>query len=89
MPFKIDRILSAGLYTPDGEKVLDLTNTWCDDSFETVDAPNDFRINVPEEFSFNIKMSISALRSLNKLVYGWKAKGPIRRRVLRKLWGVR
>ena len=88
MPIQIDKILSAGLFTMDGEKVLDLTNTWCYDSFETVDvdATNNFRMNIPDEMSFGIKWSIGAVRSLNKAAYGWKASGPIRKRILRRLW---
>lgn len=88
LPIQINQILSAGLFTMDGEKVLDLTDTWCDDSFETVDTPNDFRVYTHQEMNFYIEWGISTTRSLNKAAYGWKARGPIRKRVLRKLWGL-
>lgn len=90
MPIQIDKILSAGLFTMDGEKVLDLTNTWCDASFETVDVDmsSDFMVHTPQKMSFYIECGISTTRSLNKAAYGWKTSGPIRKRVLRKLWGL-
>jgi hypothetical protein len=37
----------------------------------------------------DIEWSIGAIKRLNKLVYGWEAKGPVRKRVLVKLWGLR
>lgn len=75
----------------DGDKVLDLTNTWCDDSFETVDtgASSDFRVFIPQKMSFSMKLGISAVKSLTKAAYGWKAKGPIRKKILHKLWGLK
>lgn len=87
MPIKIDRILSAGLYTIDGEKVLDLTDTEADQFYENEESQNNIKLIVPD-LSFNIKLSFGAIRRLNKVVYGWKAKGPIRRKLLRKLWGL-
>lgn len=90
MPFQIDKIISAGLFTQDGEKVLDLTNTVCDISCETTSCKSDRQLNLSSlDVCLDIEWSIGAIKMLNKLAYGWKAKGPVRKIVLRKLWGLR
>lgn len=89
MPVRVDKILSAGLYTVDGEKVLDFTDTCCDEYSEILsieDTPSYIRIDVPEEFSFNIEMRFKDRKNLEKIIYGWIAKGPIRKKVLEGLW---
>lgn len=41
------------------------------------------------EYSYTFVLTRSLLRNMMRLVYGWKAKGPIRKRVLHKLWRAR
>jgi hypothetical protein len=90
VPFQIDKIISAGLFTKDGEKVLDLTNTVCDISCETIPCQSDRQLNLPSlDVCLDIEWSIGAIKRLNNLAYGWKAKGPVRKRLLRRLWGLR
>lgn len=91
-PYQIDKIISAGLYTLDGEKVLDLTNMWCDDSYESTGAdPVDSNVfaemNKDMEMSFKLK-SCFLSRNFDQILYGWKAKGPVRKRVLNRLFGL-
>lgn len=41
------------------------------------------------ECSYTFVLTRSLLRNMMRLVYGWKAKGPIRKRALHKLWRAR
>lgn len=88
MPFSVDKILSAGLFTIDGEKVLDLTNSACDIEcgVDGCEENVPFVSFTPLEFSANITMSGRSKRNIAKtLVYGWKARGPLRSRLLWRL----
>ena len=95
MPIKIDNIISAGLFTIDGEKVMDLTNSFVDTFSEddmSVSESEAYLSKLPAyetEYTFTCKYWPSAYRILNKLSYGWRAKGPIRKRLLRRLWYAR
>lgn len=41
------------------------------------------------EWSWTVVLTGSLLRKMTRLVYGWKARGPIRKRVLHGLWRAR
>lgn len=38
------------------------------------------------EYCVEVNVSMRMRRTFERIVYGWKARGPIRKRVLHKLW---
>ena len=87
MPTKNGISLSNGvLYTEDGEMVRlqdigDATIT------EGPDLTRSDAIDFwTGEWSGTVVLTRSLLRKMTRLVYGWRARGPIRKRVLHKLW---
>lgn len=81
---KILSIDNVGFYTKDGELVTRLENveTFDPTNEEMCLTTNSWDYSVSAVFDFNRSM----MRLLYKITYGWKAKGPIRKRVLHKLW---
>ena len=83
--FEIDRILDAGLYTMDGEKVLDLSGL---ETIETYDSDlekceekciNSF---YPSRISARFTVTSVNIKKWIRLAYGWAARGPIRKRAI-------
>lgn len=52
---------------------------------------DDYSVFVPpmciDEFSCDFTLSVNARRIFRRILWNWEAKGPIRKRVLKKLWG--
>lgn len=67
-----------------------LENDSIDETATKVYCPSYFNANRTCEFSMNLTMSKKARkRSFNMLLYGWRAKGILRRRMLFKAWNRR
>ena len=45
-----------------------------------------FTIAQPKEYTATVHYPHNIRKVLNKIMYGWKAKGPIRKRVMERLW---
>lgn len=87
MPTKNEISLSEGkLFTEDGELVQlqDIGDATITEGPElTRSDAIDFWTG---EWSGTVVLTRSLLRKMTRLVYGWKARGPIRKRVLHRLW---
>lgn len=88
--FKISRILEAGLYTMDGEKVLDLSNL---EEFEPYDEI--CYDNCMKTYDFHTEMRGTLVRDKlpghckqkwKRIVYGWTAKGPVRQKGIKRAY---
>ena len=90
MPIQIDKILSAGLFTIDGEKVMDLTGAF---DFTSIEPEAETEILCPmkirNDMVYTFTLYGRSKRNANRLGYGWIAKGPIRKKVLWKEWNKR
>ena len=91
MPIKIDKILSAGLYTVDGEKIMDLSSAGDIETFSTDESIVDENVTkmiLGDNLSFECKFSYMSRRILNMISYNWRAKGPVRKRLIRRILNV-
>ena len=101
MPFGNGIQLDLGsvyLYNPDGDVVGEFPDMKLADIQEFDDtcyteAPKDEiwgKIDFNKEISFSCRYEPTMrISHIWKILYGWKAKGPVRKRVLGKLWGLR
>lgn len=87
MPTKNGISLSNGmLYTEDGEMVR-LQDIGDADITEGPELTREDAIDFwTGKWSGTVVLTRSLLRIMTRLVYGWRAKGPIRKRALQKLW---
>ena len=95
--YVIDKIINAGLYTMDGEKVLDLT-----DSAFTIDADidsgadngvdeiiqrfNSFFHYYNCKYTFILTLAHNESKTYDRIIYGWESKAPIRKRLIEKMY---
>lgn len=74
-----------------GMKLVDIQEF--DDTYCTEERSEDIwgKIDFNREISFTGHFDGGTMRisRMWKILYGWKAKGPVRKRVLDKLWGLR
>ena len=101
MPFRSGIQFDLGnvyLCNPDGDVVGEFSNMKLADIQEFDDTccteyyGEDIwgKIDYNKEISFSCRYEPTMLISrMWKILYGWKAKGPVRKRVLGKLWGLR
>jgi hypothetical protein len=90
VPTKNEISLSNGvLFTEDGEMVR--VEEIADETI--TEGPELTRSDAIDfwtgEWSGTFVLTRSLLRKMMRLVYGWRAKGPIRKRVLHRLWRAR
>jgi hypothetical protein len=101
MPFRNGIQFDLGnvyLCNPDGDVVREFSNMKLadvqefDDTCYTEDPGEDIwgKIDYNKEISFNCRFGDTMqISRMWKILYGWKAKGPVRKRVLGRLWGLR
>lgn len=86
------------LRNPDGDVIVEFSNMKLADIQEFDDtcyteAPEGEvhgKIDYNKEISFSCRYEPTMpISHMWKILYGWKAKGPVRKRVLGKLWGLR
>lgn len=87
MPTKNGISLSDGMmFTEDGEMVH-VQDIWDATITEGPELTQENAIDFwTGEWSGTVVLTGSLLRKMIRLVYGWRAKGPIRKRALQKLW---
>lgn len=73
-----------GNVTWDVQELPEFVDTYC----ETDDEPM-VRINRNKEFSCSLKFNKRQFKFMLKLLYGWKSNGPIRIKLLNRLYDVR
>lgn len=101
MPFRNEIQFNLGnvyLCNPDGDVVGEFSNMKLadiqefDDSCCTEDPGEDIwgNIDYNKEISFTCRFgNTMRISCMWKILYGWRAKGPVRKRVLGRLWGLR
>lgn len=102
MPFRNGVQFDLGnvyLCNPDGDVVGEFSGMKLadiqefDDTCCTEDPGEEIwgKIDFSREISFTGHFDGGAMQisRMWKILYGWKAKGPVRKRVLEKLWGLR
>ena len=89
MPFELN-VGKAFILGPDGNymplgNLKDVTETLCAEPPEN----DDFKINLCD-FN-NIEMSFKVTQRfqerIKRIAYGWTSRGPVRKRLLHRLWG--
>lgn len=87
MPTKNGISLSNGvLYTEDG-KMVRVENIGDADITEGSELTRENAVDFwTGEWSGTVVLTRSLLRKMMRLVYGWKASRPIRKRILERLW---
>ena len=96
MPFKNNssvKLEDAWIYTQDGEPIMNVKDTVVFDDITTLSneyqdeqSNGGFKGFCPNEYTYFIINSNRNWKNLVWAVYGWKASGPIRKRVLHRLW---
>lgn len=88
MPFKNQSMtLGAGyLLDQDGKAWIQISEIkeFTEESYDT-DLGESFNLFTPIEFTGTVEIPRSAKRYFSRLTYGWKNRGPIRKRLLNRL----
>ena len=83
--FKINRILDAGLYTMDGEKVLDLSGLETIETYDpSLEKCDEKCMNHIYSSGISASFTVSSvdMKKWTRLAFGWAAKGPVRKRAI-------